>query len=113
MQYNGGHHLASSSNPTSAADLLSAYVMQVLNCVIYPRYSYDAPILGIDFLAFGKNKVLAILDLQPLTQDPAYRAFPSIPAAATGIPRHSPPPPRDVEECIPATPALSYVHAHL
>jgi len=45
---------------------------QVLNCVIYPRYSYDAPILGIDFLAFGKNKVLAILDLQPLTQDPAY-----------------------------------------
>ena len=109
MQYNGSHHLASSSNPTSAADLLNAYIMQVLNCVIYPRYSYDAPILGIDFLAFGKNKVLAILDLQPLTQDPAYRAFPSIPAAATGIPRYSPP----HEECIPATPALSCVHAHL
>ena len=45
---------------------------QVFNSVWYPRYSMDAPIFGIDFLAFGPKKVLAILDLQPLTQDPAY-----------------------------------------
>jgi len=45
---------------------------QVFNSVWYPRYSTDAPIFGIDFLAFGPKKVLAILDLQPLTQDPAY-----------------------------------------
>ncbi len=45
---------------------------QVFNSVWYPRYSSDAPIFGIDFLAFGPKKVLAILDLQPLTQDPEY-----------------------------------------
>jgi 15,16-dihydrobiliverdin:ferredoxin oxidoreductase len=45
---------------------------QVFNSVWYPRYSMDAPIFGIDFLAFGPKKVLAILDLQPLTQDPKY-----------------------------------------
>lgn len=45
---------------------------QVFNSVWYPRYNTDAPIFGIDFLAFGPKKVLAILDLQPLTQDPAY-----------------------------------------
>ena len=50
----------------------AATAAQVLNCVIYPRYSYDAPILGIDFLAFGKSKVLAILDFQPLKQDADY-----------------------------------------
>jgi 15,16-dihydrobiliverdin:ferredoxin oxidoreductase len=45
---------------------------QVFNSVWYPRYSTDAPIFGIDFLAFGPKKVLAILDLQPLTQDAEY-----------------------------------------
>jgi len=45
---------------------------QVFNSVWYPRHGYDAPILGIDFLAFGPKKVLAILDLQPLSQDPEY-----------------------------------------
>jgi 15,16-dihydrobiliverdin:ferredoxin oxidoreductase len=42
---------------------------QVFNSVWYPQYSYDAPVFGIDFLSFGKNRVLAILDLQPLKQD--------------------------------------------
>jgi len=45
---------------------------QVFNSVWYPRHEYDAPILGIDFLAFGPKKVLAILDLQPLSQDEEY-----------------------------------------
>ena len=30
---------------------------QVFNSVWYPRHSYDAPVFGIDFLAFGKKKV--------------------------------------------------------
>lgn len=47
---------------------------QVFNSVWYPRYDYDAPLLGIDFLSFGKRKVLCVLDFQPLTQDPAYLA---------------------------------------
>lgn len=45
---------------------------QVFNCVWYPEYTYDIPIFGIDFLSFGKKKVLAVLDFQPLTQDPEY-----------------------------------------
>jgi len=45
---------------------------QVFNSVWYPRHSMDAPIFGIDFLAFGPKKVLAILDLQPLKQDADY-----------------------------------------
>jgi 15,16-dihydrobiliverdin:ferredoxin oxidoreductase len=45
---------------------------QVFNSVWYPRHGYDAPVFGIDFLSFGKSRVLAILDLQPLKQDDQY-----------------------------------------
>lgn len=45
---------------------------QVFNSVWYPREEYDAPLLGIDFLSFGKKKVLCVLDFQPLVQDEAY-----------------------------------------
>ncbi|HBW91096.1 MAG TPA: dihydrobiliverdin:ferredoxin oxidoreductase, partial [Cyanobacteria bacterium UBA11149] len=31
---------------------------QIFNSVIYPSYDYDLPLLGIDFLAFGKKKIL-------------------------------------------------------
>ncbi len=44
---------------------------QVFNSVIYPAHYYDLPLLGIDFLSFGKKKILVVLDFQPLfrTQD--------------------------------------------
>lgn len=47
---------------------------QVFNSVWYPSYDYELPLLGIDFLSFGRKKVLCVLDFQPLTQDPAYLA---------------------------------------
>lgn len=47
---------------------------QVFNSVWYPSPEYDLPLLGIDFLSFGKKKVLCVLDFQPLSQDPAYLA---------------------------------------
>lgn len=45
---------------------------QVFNSVWYPDPKYDLPLLGIDFLSFGKKKVLCVLDFQPLVQDEAY-----------------------------------------
>jgi 15,16-dihydrobiliverdin:ferredoxin oxidoreductase len=45
---------------------------QIFNSVIYPNHDYDLPILGIDFLAFGKKKILVVLDFQPLFRDPDY-----------------------------------------
>ncbi|NJR69370.1 MAG: 15,16-dihydrobiliverdin:ferredoxin oxidoreductase [Synechococcales cyanobacterium CRU_2_2] len=45
---------------------------QVFNSVIYPDHHYDAPILGIDLLSFGKKKILVVIDFQPLFRDNAY-----------------------------------------
>lgn len=47
---------------------------QVFNSVWYPDPKYDLPLLGIDFLSFGKKKVLCVLDFQPLVQDEDYLA---------------------------------------
>ena len=46
---------------------------QVFNSVIYPSHHYDIPLLGIDFLSFGKKKILVVLDFQPLFRDQAYQ----------------------------------------
>ncbi len=46
---------------------------QVFNSVIYPAHHYDLPLLGIDFLSFGKKKILVVLDFQPLFRDRAYQ----------------------------------------
>ena len=46
---------------------------QVFNSVIYPSHHYDIPLLGIDFLSFGKKKILVVLDFQPLFRDSAYQ----------------------------------------
>lgn len=45
---------------------------QVFNSVWYPSPRYDLPLLGIDFLSFGKKKVLCVMDFQPLSQDTGY-----------------------------------------
>lgn len=47
---------------------------QVFNSVWYPSPEYDLPLLGIDFLSFGKKKVLCVLDFQPLVQEKEYLA---------------------------------------
>ncbi|MGB8700763.1 MAG: 15,16-dihydrobiliverdin:ferredoxin oxidoreductase [Thermosynechococcaceae cyanobacterium] len=46
---------------------------QIFNCVIYPNHQYELPLLGIDFLSFGKVKNLIVMDFQPLYQDAAYQ----------------------------------------
>ena len=47
--------------------------LQVLNSVAYPNYQADMPIMGIDLLWFEKKqKLVAILDFQPLLQDQEY-----------------------------------------
>ena len=46
---------------------------QVFNSVIYPAHHYDIPLLGVDFLTFGKKKILVVLDFQPLFQDQEYQ----------------------------------------
>ncbi len=46
---------------------------QVFNSVMYPSHNYDIPLLGIDFLSFGKKKILVVLDFQPLFRDRAYQ----------------------------------------
>lgn len=33
---------------------------------------FDLPLLGIDLLSFGSNKILCVVDFQPLSQDPEY-----------------------------------------
>jgi 15,16-dihydrobiliverdin:ferredoxin oxidoreductase len=45
---------------------------QIFNSVIYPNHNYDVPLLGINFLAFGKKKILVVIDFQPLFRDRAY-----------------------------------------
>jgi 15,16-dihydrobiliverdin:ferredoxin oxidoreductase len=45
---------------------------QVFNSVMYPSHNYEMPLLGIDFLSFGKKKILVVLDFQPLFRDRVY-----------------------------------------
>ncbi len=47
--------------------------LQVLNSVAYPDYSHDHPLMGVDLLWFGaRQKLVAVLDFQPLVQEPDY-----------------------------------------
>ncbi len=47
--------------------------LQVFNTVAYPNFESEIPILGADILWFGTSqKLLAILDYQPLIQDSQY-----------------------------------------
>ena len=47
--------------------------LQVFNTVAYPNFNSELPILGADILWFGTSqKLLAILDYQPLIQEKSY-----------------------------------------
>ena len=47
--------------------------LQVFNTVAYPIYKREMPILGVDIIWFGHSqKLLAVLDYQPLIQDKDY-----------------------------------------
>ncbi|EFJ11210.1 hypothetical protein SELMODRAFT_426447 [Selaginella moellendorffii] len=45
---------------------------QALNALLYPDNSFDLPLLGIDLLSFGANKILCVVDFIPLFQDQGY-----------------------------------------
>lgn len=47
---------------------------QIFNCVMYPNYQYDLPLLGVDLLSFGHVKNLTVLDFQPLFPEADYEA---------------------------------------
>lgn len=46
--------------------------VQVFNSLWYPSYEYDLPLLGIDLISLGKNRVLTVVDFQPLHPTDEY-----------------------------------------
>ncbi|TGG83847.1 MAG: 15,16-dihydrobiliverdin:ferredoxin oxidoreductase [Aphanocapsa feldmannii 277cV] len=56
-----------------ATRLDAGAAVQVLNAVAYPDHDREQPLLGIDLLSFGtRDKLVAVMDFQPLKQEPAY-----------------------------------------
>jgi 15,16-dihydrobiliverdin:ferredoxin oxidoreductase len=46
--------------------------VQVYNSLWYPHYEYDLPLLGIDLISLGLNRVLTVVDFQPLHPTQEY-----------------------------------------
>eukprot|EP01038_Epipyxis_sp_PR26KG_P009153 gene9153-12346_t len=46
--------------------------VQVFNTLWYPDYQYDLPLLGIDLISLGKNRVLTVIDFQPIHPTEEY-----------------------------------------
>jgi len=46
--------------------------VQVFNTLWYPHYHYDLPLLGVDLISLGKNRVLTVVDFQPLHPTKEY-----------------------------------------
>lgn len=46
--------------------------VQVYNSLWYPKYEYDLPLLGIDLISLGPNRVLSVVDFQPLHATEEY-----------------------------------------
>lgn len=40
----------------------------------YPSYEYDLPLFGVDLISLGKNRVLSVIDFQPLYPTEEYHA---------------------------------------
>lgn len=56
-----------------ATRLDAGNALQVFNAVAFPETDRQQPLLGIDLLQFGLNdKLVAVMDFQPLRQDPDY-----------------------------------------
>jgi len=48
--------------------------VQVFNSLWYPRYEYDLPLFGVDLISLNKNRVLSVVDYQPLHPTKEYSA---------------------------------------
>jgi 15,16-dihydrobiliverdin:ferredoxin oxidoreductase len=46
--------------------------VQVFNTLWYPDYQYDTPLLGVDLISLGLNRVLTVIDFQPLYPTEEY-----------------------------------------
>ena len=46
--------------------------VQVFNCLFYPSFEYDIPLLGVDLISLGLNRVLSVIDFQPLHPTEEY-----------------------------------------
>lgn len=46
--------------------------VQVFNTLWYPAYEYDMPLLGVDLISLGKNRVLSVIDMQPVHPTEEY-----------------------------------------
>lgn len=46
--------------------------VQVFNTLWYPSYEYDLPLLGVDLISLGLNRILSVIDFQPLHPTPEY-----------------------------------------
>ena len=46
--------------------------VQVFNTLWYPNFKYDMPLFGVDLISLGKNRVLSVIDFQPLQPNKAY-----------------------------------------
>lgn len=45
---------------------------QAFNSLLYPDLSFNLPMLGIDLLALGSNRILCVIDVQPISPDPSH-----------------------------------------
>lgn len=48
--------------------------VQVFNSLWYPSYEYDLPLLGMDLISLGKNRLMNVIDFQPLHPTTEYSA---------------------------------------
>ena len=48
--------------------------VQVFNSLWYPSYELEAPLFGVDLISLGLNRILAVIDFQPLHPTPEYSA---------------------------------------
>jgi len=48
--------------------------VQVFNSLWYPSYQYDVPLFGVDLISLNKNRVLSVVDYQPLYPTKEYSA---------------------------------------
>jgi 15,16-dihydrobiliverdin:ferredoxin oxidoreductase len=46
--------------------------VQVFNSVWYPSFEYDIPLFGVDLISLGSNRVLTVMDFQPLHPTAEY-----------------------------------------
>ncbi|GAQ90251.1 hypothetical protein KFL_006190010 [Klebsormidium nitens] len=45
---------------------------QAYNCLVYPDTRFDVPLLGVDLICLGKDRILYVIDFQPLQMSDDY-----------------------------------------